>query len=354
MTIESTDPPSSADYPVMRSRLGAGRFAVIAMAVLINVGVAVGVLWMATHLQRVADQFAVWQFAPPAAIENYADRAGLSDEGRFLFFASRPVIATSSEFNDVCSSRQEDVGILGCYLPDDKTIFLFDVTDARLDGIEEVVAAHEMLHAAWDRMSAAEQAELGVLLEAEASKHADDPDFIETMAFYERTEPGERQNELHSIVGTEFGDLAPSLEEYYAKYFVERGHVVALHEKSSAVFAEQEAAIEALVTQIDELAASIDSDYASYNAQYGQLNADIDAFNARADSGDFQSQGQFETERNALLTRKSALDAFYATIDARATEYDVLLEQLDELNSTVAQLNKAINISPHDSAGSPD
>ncbi len=351
MTLE---PNAHPEPPVWagRARLRPSGIIAIALSVLINVALLSGALWMVTNTQRVADQFAVWQFAPPAAIETYAERAGLSDEGRFLFFASRPVIASDTDFNDVCASRQEDVGILGCYLPSDQRIFLFDVTDDRLDGLEEVVAAHEMLHAVWDRLSDADRSDLGVLLEAEAAKHADDPGFADTLAFYERTEPGERLNELHSIIGTEFADLSPELEAHYTTYFTDRSLVVALHEKSNAVFEEQEAAAAALVAQIDELAASIDADYASYNAQYGQLNEDIDAFNARADAGDFSSQDQFDAERNAILARKATLDAFYATIDARATQYADLVDQLDEVNSALARLNEAINITPHETADS--
>ena len=159
---------------------------------------------------------------------------------------------------------------------------------------------------------------------------------------------------MHSILGTEFTELTPALEKHYAEYFSNRADVVALHDKSNAIFVAQQAAVEALVAQIDALAASIDVDYASYNAQYGQLNADIDSFNSRADSGDFSGQAQFDSERTALLARQETLDSFYATIDTRATRYNDLLDQLDELNSAVAQLNEAINITPHESASSTD
>ncbi len=353
MTIDTTASPSTEES-LLRARLRRRDIVAIAFAVFVNLTLVAGVFWMATNLQRVADQFAVWQFTPSATIEGYADRAAFSDQGRFLFFASRPVVASDTDFNNTCANHLEDVGILGCYLPDEKAIFLYDVTDDRLDGLEEVVAAHEMLHAAWDRMSDAEHAELGILLEAEAQNHADDSDFSETLAFYQRTEPGERLNELHSILGTEFTELTPALEKHYAEYFSNRADVVALHDKSNAIFVAQQAAVEALVAQIDALAASIDVDYASYNAQYGQLNADIDSFNSRADSGDFSGQAQFDSERTALLARQETLDSFYATIDTRATRYNDLLDQLDELNSAVAQLNEAINITPHESASSTD
>ena len=116
-----------------------------------------------------------------------------------------------------------------------KTIALFDVTDPRLDGIEEVVASHEMLHAAWDRMSQGEKDRLTPLLDAAYAEQANNKDLVERMAFYARTEPGEETNELHSILGTEVAHLSPALEKYYSQYFSNRQALVALHVKSNAV-----------------------------------------------------------------------------------------------------------------------
>lgn len=334
--------------PAYRARLGAGGVFAIALAVLLNVTAAAGLIWVAVNQQRVTDQLVVWNFEPGTDIESYSDRVGFTDEGRFLFYASRPAITAGESFDEVCGSHKEDIGILGCYRPFDRTIFLFDVTDDRLDGIEEVVAAHEMLHAAWARMGETERARIGALLETEAAKLLDYPGFAETMDFYARAEPGQRQNELHSILGTEFRELSPELEAHYARYFVDRGVVVALHETSNAVFTEQAAALATLTAQIEGLAASIEADYASYNAGYDGLNADIESFNSRASSGSFETQAEFDAERNALVARQADLDTLYSSIDARVAQYDGLLAQLEALNATSAALNEAINITPRD------
>ncbi|MFM9876445.1 MAG: hypothetical protein ACKVOG_01165 [Rhodoglobus sp.] len=352
MTIEPSHPVWLPPARMPRARLSAGQVFALAVAVVVSGAVVAGVGWIALNQQRVTDQFAVWQYTPSTDVGAYADRAELTDEGRFLFYASRPVVASDRAFNDVCSAHQEDVGILGCYLPSTKQIHLYDVTDDRLDGLEEVVAAHELLHAAWDRMSAAERDSLAPLLEAEAAKLADDVDFAETLAFYARTEPGERLNELHSIIGTEFASVSPELEAHYAIYFADRGAITALHEQSNRIFLEQAAAVAALNAQIDGLAASIDADYAAYNAAYDELNSDVDAFNVRADAGDFSSQAQFDRDRAALIQRQNALDADYATIEARVAEYDSLVAQLDALNAATEELNAAINIAPHPAAES--
>jgi hypothetical protein len=347
----TTVEPEPSQRPRQRHHLGAGRLFGILLAVLLNLALIAAILWLGTHRDRVSDQFTVWNFTPTAAIADYAKRSTMTEEGRFLFYASRPSVASGTDFDTACATHQEGVGILGCYLPVDRSIHLFDVTDKRLDGLEEVVASHEMLHAAWDRMSEDERAKLAPLLEAEVAKRPDDTALAETLAFYATAEPGERLNELHSILGTEYTDLSPQLEAHYAEYFADRKAVTAMHDTSNAVFVEQAAQVTALVAQIDALAAGIDTDYAAYNAGYDQLTADVQSFNSRAESGGFDSQAAFDEERQALISRQADLDALYGSIQARHDQYTGLLAQLDALNAQADELNQSINIRPHGSTG---
>ncbi|CAN5320635.1 hypothetical protein BH11ACT4_BH11ACT4_22890 [soil metagenome] len=341
----------TSEVQTARPGIGPGRVLALALAVLLNVALVLGIGWLLTHRERVIDQFAVWNFSPSTQLSEYASRAAMSDEGRFLFYASTPRIAAGTAFDDACATHQEGVGILGCYLPGDRTIHLFDVTDPRLDGLEEVVAAHEMLHAAWDRMTAADHDTLGPLLEAEVAKRQDDTALADTLAFYAASEPGERLNELHSIIGTEYSGLSPALEAHFAQYFTDRGAVTALHETSNAVFVQQAKQVADLVAQLDALAGGIDADYAAYNSGYDQLGADVAAFNSRAQSAGFTSQTEFQQERGALLARQAELDALYESIAARKAQYTDLAAQLDALNAVGEQLNKSINIAPRDSTG---
>lgn len=317
----------------------------IATTIVLGV-VALAAVLVMTNRQALVDQWTVWNYSPSSVIEGYMDRSTMSDHGRFLFLASQPVVAGTDEFNNVCANHEEGSGVLGCYTSRDKVITLFDITDPQLDGMEEVVAAHEMLHAAWDRMGVDEQQHLETLLEAEYAKLSDDTEFMARMEIYARTEPGERDNELHSIIGTEVADLDPELEEYYDRYFTDRAALVALHEKSSAVFAQLEAQTAALVAEIDQLKTEIESDLAAYNSGYDQLNADITSFNTRADNGDFESQQQFDSERAALLSRQATLDASFTAIQAKENSYNSKVEQLSQLNAAAAALNTAINVVP--------
>lgn len=311
---------------------------------------ALAALFALTNRQQLVDQWTVWTFTPSKAIVGYSDRSTMTDHGEFLFLASQPVVADAEQFNVVCENHEEGSGVLGCYTNADKVITLFNITDPQLDGMEEVVAAHEMLHAAWDRMDSDERSRVSVLLEAEYDALSGDADFAARMEFYARTEPGQRLNELHSIIGTEVADLAPELEDYYAKYFSDRGALVSLHLASSAVFEQIEAQTAALVSEIDQLRADIESDLATYNSGYDQLNLDIEDFNTRADASEFNSQQEFDSERAGLLSRQATLDALFSSIKARETSYNQKVEQLSQLNAAAAALNTAINVVPRELA----
>lgn len=334
-----------------RSRLTVARAIAIVLAFALNVAVFGSGVWALTNQQRIADQIAVWQFDPPVLLQQYVTATSMTDEGKFLFFASNPSVQSNPAFNSTCSNVEENFGVLGCYFPSDKVIYLFDVTDDRLAGIEPVVAAHEMLHAAWDRMPAMERSRLTPLLEAEAARLADDPEFTETLEFYAKTEPGERSNELHSIVGTEVAQLSPELEAHYATYFTDRSLVVTLHATSNAVFTAQQEASQKLVAQLDTLRSSIDGDYATYNSLYDELGQDIDSFNVRVDNGDFFSYEQSTSEYDALVSRQDALNGMYDAIEVDVSTYDDLVAQLDALNATTSELNRSINIEPRTEDG---
>jgi chromosome segregation ATPase len=163
------------------------------------------------------------------------------------------------------------------------------------------------------------------------------------MLSYATTEPGERDNELHSIFGTEVASLSPELEAHYAKFFSDRSKVVDLNASFEAVFDqihEQETSLAAQVTAAGD---AIDRESASYSADSDALSADVDDFNGRADAGDFGTQGAFDRERAALEERQSELAARYEQIQKDITAYDGLRDQLQALDSQAEELNRSLD-----------
>lgn len=310
----------------------------------IIVNIVVGLMLVASSLlivanrQRIIDQITVWQFHSTSIIAGLVDRAGMNDNGKFLYLASQPVLDATQNFNNECDRIENTTSILGCY--SNYRIFIYDVTDKKLDGVREVTASHETLHAAYSRLDSFEKDKINVLLEAEYKKLENNKDYSDRMAFYARTEPGERDNELHSVIGTEIANINPDLEKYYDNYFSDRQKVVTLNTKYSSVFINLKSHANVLLAQLNALSAGIVSATEKYNSDVKTLNADIIEFNRRADNGSFKTQSQFNSERAVLSARVYELDVNRAKIDSDLALYD---QTLAEYNSIASESKKLYN-----------
>jgi len=298
-------------------------------------------LIIALNRQYISDQITVWQFKPSSEIVGLADRSGMNDYGKFIYFASKPELNLSADFNVACDRIENTTSILGCF--SDRKIYLYNVTDPQLDGIREVTATHETLHAAYLRLSATEKDRVNILLENEYAKLENNKDFKSLMEFYDRTEPGQRDNELHSIIGTEVLNVGSELESYYFKYFTDRAKVVALDDKYSSVFNDLSTRASDIATRLNALGITISSNTEKYNSDARTLNGDILSFNKRADNGSFSSQRSFDLERSSLTSRVSALDNLRASLTSNITEYEAKLTEYNSISSQTKKLYDSID-----------
>ena len=290
-------------------------------------------LWLVQNRQYVLDQLAFSQYQPSSEIASLATRSGMADEGRFYFYVSNPKVNGSKEFNSLCPRAEQKSAILGCYTPEMK-IHVFDVPNAQLDVIKEVTASHEMLHAAWDRLSDAERRETGILLESEYKKQ-NNPELNARMEYYARAEPAERTNELHSIIGTEFVAISPELEAYYRQYFSDRQAVVTLHQGYEKVFKDLEAASQNLLAQVRQLKSEVDGRLEAYNANREALGQEGDAIQAQYASLN-RSSG---SEVNAYNSR---VNTYNSQLRLLNSEHDQIVSLIDQYNARVVAYNNAV------------
>lgn len=306
----------------------------------LSIATVIFAAWLFLNRQYVLDQLTVWSYQPTASIQTLDDRMQFTDKGLFTFYATKPVVSDPGEFNGKCPRQEAGSPILGCYTTEDR-IYVFNVTNVQLDGMKEVTAAHEMLHAAWQRMSDSEQVRVGELLTAAYEKSAS-TELRERMTYYQRTEPEEITNELHSILGTEVGDVGGELENYYGQYFKDRQAILDLHAKYNTVYQSLYNQADTLYTDMQTLSTNIEARSATYDSNVVQLSSDITSFNARANSGDFDSPRQFNIEKAALEKRSSRLEAdrnaIYtdiATHNKMYDEYKAIASQIELLNNSV-------------------
>lgn len=302
-----------------------------------------GALFLILNRQMVLDQITLLRYDPPADIVGLADRTTMTETGRSNFYASQPSLEGSQQFSQICGNNEQGTAVLGCYA--NRQIYIFNVTDAQLDGIREVTAAHEMLHAVYDRMPESERARVDQLLEVKYKELSSDQAFADRMAYYAKAEPGERDNELHSIIGTEVRSIDPELEAHYRRYFSNRTAVVDLHDKYSAIFTKLKQQSEELASRLNILATSIEQATEAYNVASRQLNQDIGAFNGRANRGEFESQAEFSAERQRLSARSSDLAGDRQSINNMISEYNLLRENLAAIATQTEALNRSIDSS---------
>jgi hypothetical protein len=318
-------------------------FAGTLVATISTIAVVGAAGWVILNHQYVLDQFNVWWYQPSSAVATISDRAGMSEKGKFYLYASQTKIETAQEFNNSCVRQEPNSAILGCYAV--QKIYVYDVTNPELDGVEEVTASHEMLHAVWERMNQSEKKSLGTLLQTAYIK-LDDPKLNERMEYYERTEPGERLNELHSILGTEYTSLGSDLEAHYAKYFTDRTKVVALHAKYESKFESLKSQADALSIELAALKKTIEAQSNQYNSEAVSISTAAAELKQKYNSVDRTSSSEvnaYNAQRQVLLDRIAALDSVKLQIMSQIDEFNKKVEEYNSLVVSTNELNKSLD-----------
>ena len=299
-------------------------------------------LWTVFNWQLVVDYASVYDFTPDQEVKALVTDSGMSEKGEFHFYSSYPKITDAEEFNSACQRQEQSSPILGCYVSKTNRIFIYNVDNQDLKGIKEVTAAHEMLHVAYSRLSQRERDWLEPRLEAAYSRLANDK-LRTRMDYYAKAEPGEKLNELHSILPTEYADLGQELNDYYAKYFDNRQAAIKLYSDYSQVFYELEDEARGLESKLESDVKQINADTSQYQADIQMFNQEVATFNQRASSGYFKSQTEFNSARSELVARTYAFEARKTALDQKIDEYNVNVDRLNQLGLKIDKLNKSID-----------
>jgi hypothetical protein len=288
----------------------------------------------------ILDWLALRNYQAPAAIAALAADDTMTSQANKIFYVNHPQIDSKSDFKSYCSNRTEQTIVLGCYHGDQQGIYLLEVSDARLNGVEEVTAAHEMLHAAYDRLSGSERRRIDGLLQDYYDNGLKDERIKTTVDSYRQTEPNDVVNEMHSIFGTEVRNLPPALETYYKQYFNDRQKIVTYAEHYSAEFTSRRAQVAAYDDQLSRLKNQINASTASLKRQEAQLSDD------RSDLEAMRGSGNTTAYNAAVPTYNSEVRAYNAMIaetKAMIAQYNDIVEKRNEIALEVQQLAQAIS-----------
>lgn len=173
-----------------------------------------------------------------------ADAAYMTDEGRRVFYGTRPQIVDRAEVAEHCRRTGDDdrgadgdFRIAGCYVGNgfgDGSIYLAEPEDPQLYGYLTTTAAHEMLHAAWEVIGVHEQVALGPILEAElAALDPAHPLHAQIAWSLGDDAAFTRGSEIFASLGAGTwypGGLDPRLEEVYSRFISDRAGLVATYD----------------------------------------------------------------------------------------------------------------------------
>lgn len=299
------------------------------------------------YRQDIADWYRVRNYQASAEVLALADQTTMTDYGRRIFYSSHPEISDKTSFNNNC--RQGSVSeysiVLGCYISRNGlygNLYLYDIDDQRLEGIKQVTAAHEMLHAAYDRLSQSEKQEIDRQL-MEVYNNLPDGRIKDTIGQYEANDPSSVPSELHSILGTELADLPQSLEKYYSKYFTNRQAIVAYSLQYDEEFTRRESQVATYDRQLSELKATIEADQAEIDSLGNLLRSQrnqLDQYEANGNAVGF----------NNLVGEYNANVDTYNTLVRRTRDeidnYNGLVEIRNDLALEVKELSEAIDSRP--------
>ncbi len=297
---------------------------------------ALAIIW-AVRQPAVQDFWLGLGYEADAKVQEISDALELTNSGKHILKATRPVVESADGFNAHCNSHNADISLLGCYV--DGKIYVYEVTAERLVAANRVTMAHELLHAIWARLDEREQREVTELLEqVYAEKQAW---FDEELKAYEDKD---RIEEIYTRAATKLTDLPEALERHYARYFRNRRQIVAFYEEYEAPFLELKLEMEELVKMIEQVRGEIETDKEQYLARVEALDKEIGEFNVCADQvGCFTNEEDFAEARNALLAKKTALEAERGALNQKIMENNERIEKYREQQLMLGELNDAMN-----------
>jgi len=258
--------------------------------------------------------------------------AAMSEEGKRVFYAARPKVLDKAEFAPVCPGTEHGQ-VLGCY--NGAEIYILRVPRSELVGVMETTAVHEMLHAAYSALSPRERSVLDTWV-GEFYAGVKDRDLRELVASYDKSEPGERLNELHSILPTQVASLEPRLESHYSRYLASRSRVVAAYQGYQGALKELERRIDALHAQIDAAKAELKA----LEARLGAEKAALEDLNRRLEA--LKAQGNVDGFNRLIPQQNAQVRALNSLVD----QYDQMVKihnaKVQEVNGLALQQNQLV------------
>lgn len=279
-----------------------------------------------TQKYAIHDWWRLRSYTPSNEIIALADDTTMNNKTRNVFYAYHPSIEPREDFNAHCRDGELTI-VLGCY-SSVLGIHIFDVEDERLDGIMQVTAAHELLHATYERLTNSERKRIDSLTK-QVYDNLDDQRITDTVNAYRERDPSVVQNELHSILATEVMDLPDELEEYYSRYFNDRSRIVEYSRNYESAFSTRKEEAARYESTLLGLKKRIEDEKADLEQEYIELQNESNGISAAMATGNSE----------LINFRINSYNQRVQNYNSRASNVS---EWVDEYNSTLEKYNSVV------------
>lgn len=293
---------------------------------------------VAVYINRfdLMDWWQLRSYVAPNSVATLAAQTTMNKQGKKLFYVNKPAIQEKEAFNSSCRENEQTI-VLGCYVQN-RGIYVLNVTDVRLDGVEQVTAAHEMLHAAYQRLSLSEKTRINNLVTVAYSSLTDQR-IKDNIAAYQAAK-ADVSNELHSILGTEVSKLPPELETYYKQYFTDRSKIVAYSEKYETELTSRKNKIVADDKVLTDLEPKITANNDRLDPLHAELQAQKDRLTALRNAGDYTAYNAGVGPYNAKI---SSYNSIINQTNDMIAKYRSILSERNGLAQDLTTLTKALD-----------
>lgn len=301
-----------------------------------------------TNGQRLMDWWRLRGYVAPTAVVQLANEDTMTSYTRHLFFLNRPqLLPTVKSFRDHCPENENTI-VLGCYHPDQNGIFIYNVSDPTLAGVQQVTAAHEVLHAVYARLSGSARSQLDTELTNYYKHGLTNPLVKAEVKLYQQTEPGSVMDEMSCTFGTEIANLPAPLEAYYNKYFSNRAAIVGYEQQYQAAFSSRQATITQDDAQLSQWKAQINTLDAQLKSSSASLSTQLTNLTNLRGEGNFAEYNAGVPAYNAAI---NAYNANVQTVETLVGQYNQLVvtrnQVAGQLTTLTAALDTRITPPPH-------
>lgn len=289
----------------------------------------------------IYDDILLFGYHPPSAIATLASQDTMTSYAREIFYINYPQLMSLNRFYLYCPNKDPSQSIvLGCYHGDEDGIYLLKVTDPTLYGLEQVTAAHEMLHGIYDRLSSSVRNNLDHMLMNYYLHDLKNPVVKAQIAIYKKTEPGYVENEMNSTFGTECKNLPPSLNNYYRQFFTNRLEVVNYNDKYQYQLTSRENTVSSDDNQLSSWSSQINQITNTLNSDKNQLNSLNQTMNALQQAGQTYRYNQLVNQYNSLVNSyNNLLNNSYKPL---IKKYNALVVVRNQVSDQLFQLQNTL------------